>query len=120
MRRSNTQGLALAMVMWLAAGCGSDAAGPGGSNPVATNQVTVRDNNFNPARIVISAGTTVTWTWAGGNAHDIVFDDGQAPATLMTNGTHTRSFATAGTFRYRCNPHSTNFTNGMIGEITVQ
>jgi plastocyanin len=89
---------------------------PSGGNdtPVATNQVGVSDNTFSPASIVVSAGTTVTWTWAAGAApHNVTFSDGNNSGDKST-GTFSRTFSTAGTFNYSCTLHS-----GMNGTVKV-
>lgn len=99
-----------------AAGCGGSES----TGPAATNAVNVRDNSFSPAAITVSPQTTVTWTWRGNDLHNVVFEDGQVPSGNQVSGTHTRTFGTAGTFRYRCTNHSDSFTSGMIGTVTVQ
>jgi plastocyanin len=98
-------------------GCG-DSTGP--AEPVETNQVAVRDDFFNPSNAQVVPGSTVTWTWSSGDAHDVAFEDNLGSSALQTSGTHTRTFAAAGTYRYRCTAHSTSFTNGMIGQVIVQ
>lgn len=88
--------------------------------PVQTSQVSVADNVFSPINAQVSAGTNVMWTWRGQIRHDVVFEDGMGSSSLQTSGTHARTFATAGTYRYRCTLHSNGFTNGMIGQVVVQ
>ena len=85
---------------------------PSGGNdtPVSTNQVGVSDNTFSPASIVVSAGTTVTWTWAAGaSTHNVTFGDGNNSGDKST-GTFSRTFSTAGTFNYSC-----TLPSGMTG-----
>lgn len=86
-------------------------------NPPAGDQVTVQDNSYSPATVNITTGTTVTWTWAAGNysQHSVTFNDGNGSSGTKTSGTHTRSFATAGTFGYYCDVHGT----GMSGTVVV-
>jgi plastocyanin len=98
------------------AGCGES----GSTGPTATTSVDVRDNSFAPGAISVSPQATVTWTWRGNDLHDVVFEDGQGSSNLQVTGTHNRAFAAAGTFRYRCTTHSTNFASGMVGTIIVQ
>jgi hypothetical protein len=77
---------------------------------------------FEPADVEVLPGETVTWTWDGYEAHDVVFEDdpdGPASASARLTGTHQRSFTTPGTYRYRCTIHSTSFTSGMVGSVTV-
>ena len=103
---------------------------PGNTNPgsVQTNSVTVSPSSFDPANISITVGTTVTWEWNscsgdgyGGYSscvsHAIVFDDGSGIAsTTQSTGTFSRTFQTAGTFKYHCAIHG----QSMSGQITVK
>lgn len=101
-------------------GCGDDGTGPScGSGGTAT-AVNVCDNFFAPAASPIGAGAGVTWTWRGGNQHNVTFEDGQGSSATQTSGTHTRSFSSVGPFRYRCTIHSPDFNSGMVGSVTVQ
>ena len=97
-------------------GCGGSES----TGPSASNAVNVRDNSFSPGAIAVSPQTTVTWTWRGSQSHNVVFEDGQGSSGNQVTGTHTRTFGTAGSFRYRCTNHSDSFTSGMIGTVTVQ
>jgi plastocyanin len=72
--------------------------------PVATDRVALELNDFRPDAIIIGAGTTVTWTWDGEVAHDLVFEDGTGSPARPT-GTFQRTFPTAGTYPYRCTLH---------------
>ena len=110
-------------------GCSSGGSGgpnpppppPPPPNPVPTNMVEVRDpGSYSPTTASISAGATVTWTWVGSTTHSVTFQDGQGSHAGQVSGMHQRTFATAGTYRYRCTFHSTNFDSGMIGSIVVQ
>jgi plastocyanin len=103
---------------------------PGNQSPggVATNSVTVSESSFNPSNISIAVGTTVTWDWNscsgdgyGGYStcvsHSIVFDDGSGIASaLQSSGTFTRTFSTAGTFKYHCAIHG----QSMSGQVVVK
>jgi plastocyanin len=84
--------------------------------------VTVNNNFFNPTDTPIGATGTVTWTWnSGGTQHNVTFEDNTGSSTTIGTGTHSRTFAgPAGTIRYRCTIHSSNFTAGMVGTVTVQ
>jgi plastocyanin len=87
----------------------------GNDSPQATNAVSVSDNLFTPVNILVSVGTTVTWTWAPNvSTHNVVFADGTKSSDQAT-GTFTRTFSTAGTFNYSCTLHS-----GMNGSVKVQ
>lgn len=136
MRRTS---LILAAATLAAMACGGSSGGytsgptnPGtgtgaGTPPVATNTVTLTtDNQFTPGSIDVPAGTTVTWKWApctdggyGGYgscpSHSVAFDDGISSAT-QSDGTFSRTFTAAGTFKYHCAIHG----SAMSGQVTVK
>ena len=94
------------------AACGSDdSSGPG------TATVNVGDDFFDPSSRTVSAGTTVQWTWMGGNPHNVTFDDGVGNSVTQTSGTHSRLLNQTGTFTYICTIHGRAV---MSGEIVVQ
>ena len=95
----------------LAACGGGKVTGPGA--PATSNSVTVGNNFFQPATTSVGVGTTVKWTWAGGVAHNVTFDDGVASPT-QPSGTYTRTFTTAGTYRYHCTIHGTMMSGTII------
>lgn len=109
----------------------SNPGGTGGNpnTPATTNVVTLsQDASFQPGAIAVAVGTTVTWKWAactdggyGGYgtcaSHSVAFDDGSnITSPMQTEGTFTRTFASAGTFKYHCVVHG----SGMSGQVTVQ
>lgn len=98
-------GLALAV----ATACSEHTAPPNN-----TSSVSVQDNQFSPANATVTVGTTVTWTWAGANQHNVTFTGGPASATQVT-GTYQRQFTAAGTFNYQCSIHGAS----MSGSVTV-
>lgn len=99
-----------------AAACGSDSTTAPSSAPVLTNAVSVSNNTFQSPNIQVSAGTTVTWTWASNAVdHNVTFSDGPTSGNRGANATFARTFAAAGTFSYHCTLHS-----GMNGTVTVK
>lgn len=106
---------------------GNNSAGnpPPQNNPSTSSSITVINNYFDPSTTTVPVNTKVTWTWDacgsdgyGGQSctsHGIVFDDGIASAT-QTQGTWTRTFATAGTYKYHCPIHGA----AMAGTVVVQ
>jgi plastocyanin len=119
-------------------GCGGASTDPGsggntntGNNPPppgppsTTSSITVSNNFFDPSATTVPVSTRVTWTWDacgsdgyGGQSctsHGIVFDDGSSSGT-QTQGTWSRTFATAGTYKYHCTVHGA----AMSGTIVVQ
>jgi plastocyanin len=113
---------AITIVVLLLTGCGGQPAGPSGPPPppTMTNAIDVSDNFFSPVGAAVGSQATVTWTWRGSNGHNVTFEDGRSSSSTMTQGSHQRTFAAPGTFRYRCTIHSTGFDNGMVGSILVQ
>jgi plastocyanin len=76
---------------------------------------------FDPARVVIHTGDTVTWINASGNYHNVVSDN-----LLFTSGppamyfwTYSHTFNSGGHFRYYCELHGGRNGVGMSGEIVV-
>ena len=121
-----------------AVGCGGSSTDPGsggntntGNNPppqgppATTSSITVSNNFFDPSATTVPVSTRVTWTWdaCGGDgyggqsctSHGIVFDDGTSSGT-QTQGTWSRTFAAAGTYKYHCTVHGA----AMSGTIVVQ
>lgn len=98
---------------------------PGG-NPVAAATIQVQDNSYSPSTVLISAGGTVTWNWAG-DGHSVTPDG----ATTFT-GVALRSapftlgpvvFAVAGTYSFHCTAHGVPGTYGggtMTGAVFVR
>jgi plastocyanin len=100
-----------------AAACGDDSSptNSGGSQPVATTQVTIADNRFTPSANSVNAGQTVQWTWTGSNPHNVTFDNasvGNSPT--QTTGTHSRTFASTGEFSYYCSVHGRSVMSGRV------
>ena len=120
-----------------AAGCGGASTGPGNggtttgnnpppqNNPSTSSSITVINNYFDPSTTTVAVNTKVTWTWDacgsdgyGGQSctsHGIVFDDGTASGS-QTQGTWSRTFAAAGTYKYHCTVHGA----AMSGTVVVQ
>lgn len=95
-------------------GGGGGGGGGGTTCSGTTTSVSVVDNAFNPSCTKVAVGSTVTWTWAGANPHNVTFPTGASSAT-QTTGTFERAFPTAGTFNYSCTVHA-----GMNGSVVVE
>jgi plastocyanin len=111
----------LALGLALATACGGSdpystdpSPGTGGGGGSASTDITVHDNFFQPNATTVPVGTKVTWTWAGSMSHNVTFDDGPASPT-QASGTFSRTFQTAGTYRYHCTIHGV----AMSGTVTV-
>lgn len=123
------------LLMAAAAGCGGSSTAPGSSggnnnNPPPnpnnnSSSITVNNDYFDPSATTVPVGTKVTWTWNactgdgyGGTScvsHQVLFDDGTTSG-MQSDGTWSRTFTAAGTYKYHCTVHGT----AMSGAITVQ
>ncbi len=107
--------LALAVLL---AGCGgggtetADSPTPSITGP----KVDAKDFAFAPKDITIKAGETLTWVFVGPTQHDATSDDGTTfkSGTKDKDTTFAHTFASAGTFKYKCTIHPT-----MTGTVTV-
>jgi len=121
----------LPLAALLACGGGSSSTGPGttggtnnppvsgGSGPVATTAVDIKNLTFTPSDIKVASGATVTWTNSDGIAHNITFDAGANVAgagTDFSSGSKSLVMPTAAaTYNYHCTRHG-----GMTGTVQVQ
>lgn len=88
--------------------------------------INLSGTTFVNGTITIPAGTTVRWVNQDGGTHTVTPENasqqgGFARQTTSAPGTvleHTFTVPNQ-TYRYRCEPHSSNFTTGMVGAITV-
>jgi plastocyanin len=86
----------------------------------ATQNVTLKDNLFDPKTITVKAGDTVMWTDQGQNEHTVTADDGSFDSGDLKVGEKTSfsfTFTKAGTFAYHCKYHG---AMGMVGTVVVQ
>lgn len=79
---------------------------------VGVDQVEVDDNTFDARVVQVTPGTTVTWTWVGGNDHNVVGEGFQSD--LQKDGTFQHTFDTPGWYKYICTLHG-----GMTGAVSV-
>ena len=122
-------GVVMRVVPWIAA-CGVVLVACGGDDPlepppgppVSSAAITVVDNSYSPATVLLTAGGMVTWTWSGtnNNSHNVVFTSGPNPPagypTLQATGpSYDATFGTAGTYNFHCTNHG-----GMRGAIFVK
>lgn len=99
--------LAASMLVPLLAGCSSGGS-KAPADAVATQNVSLKDQRYNPPDILVKAGQTVTWTWDDGDvAHDVRSADDNEPygSKVQTSGTFTHTFSRTGTFHYFCSIH---------------
>jgi plastocyanin len=81
---------------------------------------------FDPATITIEPGTTVRWINDGNDAHTVTPENTSQSGVWQRQTTSSPGLVFEHTFnvpnqtyRYRCEPHSTSFTSGMVGTVTV-
>jgi plastocyanin len=92
---------AAAAVLGLAAACGGSEAG----GPVATTQVEMaKSYRFEPRRITVHAGDTVTWTNDDNFTHTVRVD-GQDDHKVDRGDSVSIAFPKAGTYEYVCTLH---------------
>jgi plastocyanin len=94
---------------------GTYGTGGGGSGTPGLNQVFIQNMSFNPSTIMVSTGTTITWTNKDAIDHTVTSDTGLfTSAYIGPNGTYSYTFMTAGTYSYHCQIHS-----GMTASVSV-
>jgi plastocyanin len=96
----------------LAAGCG----GGGASTPVPTTKVTMaKSYRFDPKRIEVEAGSTVTWKNDDNFTHTVKVD-GQDDHKVDRGESVSISFDQPGRYHYVCTLHEQD----MDGEVVVK
>jgi plastocyanin len=97
----------------VAVGAVSGCGGSRSSAAVATTHVTMpRSYRFSPDKIVVKAGSSVTWT----NFTHSVKLDGQPDRTVRRGETISVRFDKPGTYTYICSYHP----HDMRGEVIVK
>ncbi len=82
----------------------------------APSAVAIDNFTFNPQRLTIKAGTTVTWTNKDDIPHAIATVNKQFKSkTLDTDDAYSFTFATPGTYEYFCSLHP-----HMTGTVVVE
>jgi plastocyanin len=105
--------------------CGSPFAAAcspkGASSASAASTVKVVSDSqtqgaYQPSRVTVQAGQSVTWTWEDqGNQHSVTADDGSFESCLQSAGSsYTTTFTKAGAYPYHCTIHAQ-----MKGTVTV-
>ena len=120
MSRRSLGWLAIAL---LTAGCSPNqpspaplATGTGTSVRIQGDAYAAGDAVFSPQTLTTTVGATVTWTNADSITHSSVADAGQWKAdSIAARGTFQFTFASAGTYTYKCTIHSS-----MTATVVVQ
>ena len=101
-----------AALLGVAAGCG----GSGDSAPVATTEVAmVKSYRFEPSKIEVDAGSSVTWKNDDNFTHTVQVD-GQEDHKVERGESVSIAFDKPGTYTYVCTLHSRD----MDGEVIVK
>jgi plastocyanin len=92
---------------------------PSDAKPVARSgagEVTIRDFDFGPGSIKVTAGQSITWTNADDTPHvvAVVGGQGQRSRLMLKGETATLAFDQPGTYEYVCGLHP-----GMKGSVEV-
>ena len=104
--------LLAASLIGVAAGCGSS----GDSAPVATTKVTMaKSYRFDPKKIEVDAGASVTWTNDDNFTHTVQVD-GQDDHKVDRGKSISITFDKPGTYHYVCTLHRRD----MDGEVMVK
>ena len=112
MQRALSVALLAAALLGVAAGCG----GSGDSAPIATTEVTMaKSYRFDPEKIEVAAGSSVTWTNDDNFTHTVQVD-GQADHKVERGKSVSITFDKPGTYQYVCTLHSRD----MDGEVIVK
>lgn len=102
--------LGLASLAFTGVACGDDD--DSGDQEAEPGEVRVDDNVFEPSKLEVAVGDTVTWTWVGEIDHNVVGDGFESET--QDEGTFEHEFSEPGTYDYMCTIHP-----GMKGEIEV-
>ena len=104
-----------ALNVWLAA-FASEVHDAGGVTPV-TNKIEIKDFMFNPPKITVKSGQTITWVNRDEEPHTIVSVEKQFKKSqaLDTNEEFTITSGKPGTYTYFCSVHPK-----MTGTIVVE
>ena len=102
LRRATLVAIALSVALLLA----------GAAMALAASAVSIVDSGgqfaFQPGRLNVNVGDTVTWTDNTDAPHTISSDTASGPlnGSVSPTGTYQATFTTAGDFAYHCNIHS--------------
>jgi plastocyanin len=98
-------------------GNGSTGSAPSKTTPTKTTIVNVYDGFFQPAKITVSAGTTVKWMNFGAQKHTITSDNDRWDSVELTPGGSTSvTFTEAGTYNFHCRIHPKTMRGAVVVE----
>jgi plastocyanin len=92
--------------------------GTPGAGPAGATQVVMTDNRYQPGRLTVRAGTTVTWVNRGANVHTVsAYDASFDSGPIAPGESFTFTFSRPGEYPVLCRQH---LLNGMTGAVVVQ
>jgi plastocyanin len=106
--------LAVAVLLVLLAGCATQTTTA--AAPVETAQVSMPPSyRFDPPRIQVPAGTTVTWRNSDNFTHSVSVSGGSFPLLNLSAGqSGTITFDQPGTYDYLCTYHAQDMQGTII------
>jgi plastocyanin len=108
-------GLLLGFVVTLMA----DHSAQPGASAQAGSQITIANYKFEPKKLTVTEGTTVTWNNKEG-VHTVKSDtDAFISKTLKPGDNFSYQFTKAGTYPYHCTFHGSSGGEKMAGTIVV-
>jgi amicyanin len=85
------------------------------AEPVENAAVSIQQMRFDPPRVVVKKGGTVTWKQRDSMPHMVTANDGSFSSSRLDGGTtFSQTFEEAGTYAYYCGLHPS-----MRGEVVV-
>jgi plastocyanin len=85
----------------------------------AKNEISVSNSKFEPKKLTVPVGTTVTWSNTEG-VHTVKSDtDAFVSKTLSAGDKFSYEFTKPGTYPYHCTFHGSSDGHGMAGTIVV-
>jgi plastocyanin len=114
MRLNNTA--TLAVMATVAAGVAVPVAASSAKAKGTT--VVLKNIAFNPRKVTVKKGATVTWSWQDGDTEHTLTSTGKTRfkgTGARKSGTYSVKFTKPGTYTYECTIHP-----GMTGQIVVK
>ena len=105
---------AFATLLGVVAACGESNPPAKRAEPAEPGVVLLRPAAFEPKRITVQRGETVTWRWREKVTHNIV-GKGGVEKENADSGSYRHTFDREGTYDYKCTIHPT-----MSGTVVVK
>lgn len=108
MTRRVMSGVAVVFLALLGVACGSSSVprASSGAAPAKSATVEIKNISFQPDRVQITAGQSVTWHFDDAPVpHSVTADDKSYDSGVKTSGDFTHRFDKPGTYSYFCTVH---------------